>query len=289
MTSGENARIEDPISLREFSTVYFERWRLIAVCAFLAGAIAAITAALLPRVYKATVVVSPVSETAGGGQMGALGSLAAQFGGLAALAGVSIGQDTKKAEALAVLQSEALTTWYIKNQDLLPALFASRWDAKAKAWKKEPPTLWRANQLFKKKVRTVTADAKSGIVNVSISWTDPELAAKWANDLVRLTNVQLRDRAIREAEENIAYLTEQAAKTDIVGIKEAIYTILQHEINKAMLARGTQDFAFKILDPAVPPEKPVWPGPLVWFVAAVIGVLVVAALVMLAQISWRRQ
>ena len=221
--------------------------------------------------------------------MGALGSLAAQFGGLAALAGVSIGQDTKKAESLAVLQSEALTTSYISDQNLLPVLFASRWDATSKEWKKTPPTLWRANQLFKKKVRTVTADTKSGVVNVAISWTDPELAAKWANDLVRLTNVQLRERAIGEAEKNIRYLTEQAAKTEIVGIRQAIYTLLQNEINKAMLARGTQDFAFKVLDPAVPPEKPIWPGPLVWFVAAMVGSLVISGLIVLAQISWQRR
>jgi hypothetical protein len=47
----------------------------------------------------------------------------------------------------------------------------------------------------------------------------------WANELVRMTNDYLRDQAIQESERNIAYLNDQASKTDAVGAKQAIYAL----------------------------------------------------------------
>jgi uncharacterized protein involved in exopolysaccharide biosynthesis len=226
----------------------------------LLGTIAGLYLALtLPKHYTATTVLSPVSSSSNG-QLGGVGSLVSQLGGLASLAGLSASGDAKRAESLAVLQSEALTEKYIDENRLLPVLFEKQWDANAKRWKdtdpEKIPTLWKANQFFNKTVRTVTSEAKTGIVTLEIKWKDPRAAAKWANELVKLTNNYLRAKAIEESDRNIAYLNSEAAKTDVVQVKQAIYTVLQSEISKEMLARGSDEFALKVLDPAVPPEKP---------------------------------
>ncbi len=189
--------------------------------------------------------------------MGLLGTVASQLGGLAGLAGGS--GDSKKAESVAVLQSEFLTESYIKNNDLLPILFYKRWDGAKGAWKVDSPdkapTLWLANQYFKKNVRTVGTDSKSGLITLTIRWIDPKVAAKWANDLVALTNDYLRNKEIAESEASITYLDEEAAKTSDVEARQAIYRILESEINKITFAKGNKEFAFKILDPAVPAER----------------------------------
>ena len=36
-----------------------------------------------------------------------------------------------------------------------------------------------------KSILSVVEDKKSGLINLSISWKDPEVAADWANDLVK--------------------------------------------------------------------------------------------------------
>ena len=127
---------------------------------------------------------------------------------------------------------------------------------------------------FKKKIRTVTTDAKSGLVTLTVRWTDPHTAAKWANDLVHLTNQYRRERAIKESEQNIAYLTAEAGKTDVLGVRQAIYSILQNEISKMMLARGNEQYALKVIDPAIPPEKPASPMPALWTLIAFLGSMV---------------
>jgi uncharacterized protein involved in exopolysaccharide biosynthesis len=116
--------------------------------------------------------------------------------------------------------------------------------------------------MFKNDIRQVTDDKKSGLIVLSIQWKDPALAAKWANDLVRITNNYLRSKAIEEAERNITYLQDQVLKANAVEVQKGIYSLMEQEINKVMLARGREEYALKVVDPAFAPEKPSSPGAL---------------------------
>lgn len=279
-------------SLKEVLDVLLARKWAILVVTVLMGAAGVAVATYLPKKYQAIIVISPVSSSSNGGQAaGALGSLASQFGGLASLAGITASGDSKKTESIAVLQSEALTERYIRENNLLPILFSKQWDTGNSRWKtddeKNKPTLWKGNQLFKKSVRLIASDLKSGLVTMTITWTDPATAAKWANGLVDLTNSYLRDKEIAESERNIAYLNSEAAKTTIVEARLAIFSILQNELNKVMLARGNEEFAFKIIDPAVAPEKHSSPLRTNWLIGGLILGLFLSSAVILTRWSWK--
>jgi uncharacterized protein involved in exopolysaccharide biosynthesis len=122
---------------------------------------------------------------------------------------------------------------------------------------------------------------------LTVTWKDPELAAKWANGLVRMANEYARDRVVAESERNIAYLIEQASKTDALGVKQAIYSILQSEINKEMLARGNNEYALKVLDPAFTPERPSSPKLALWLIMGFFGGLFSALFIVFVQNAWR--
>jgi uncharacterized protein involved in exopolysaccharide biosynthesis len=275
-----------------WTTLRRNKWPILGFMAA-AGLAAAIVAWLTPFSYKATVTMSPASSSSGSGALGGMGSMLSQLGGLASLAGLSGSADSKKAESVAVLQSEALTEKYIEQNNLLPVLYADVWDRQTGKWTVKDaahvPTLWKANLYFQKRVRSVTTDPKTGLVTLSITWRDPRVAAKWANDLVTLTNDYLRKKAIDESERDIEYLNLQAAKTDVVPVKQAIYTLLQNEINKAMLARGNQEYAFKILDPAFAPEVPSSPRPKLWIFIALIGSLMLSVFTAFVKLAWWQQ
>jgi uncharacterized protein involved in exopolysaccharide biosynthesis len=253
-------------SLKEFVDVIWQgRWIILPVTLMTTLA-AGVAAWIVPKTYEAGIVISPTSETPGG-QMSGSGGLS-QVAGLASLVGLSTGNDSKKSESLAVLQSLALTEKYIKDDNLLPILFASKWDKATSKWRttdpEKMPTLWKANELFRDNVRAVVTNPKSGLVTLKITWRDPFLAAKWANEIVAMANDYLRANAITQSERNIAFLGQEAAKTDVVGVKQVIYEILQSEISKEMLARGTEEYAFRILDRALPPERAASPRKLLW-------------------------
>jgi len=269
---------QDEISVSEFvGYLARARWLILSVTITftLAGAIAS---QVLTKKYEASIVVSPVaSTTSGGGLSGGLSSLASQFGDIASMAGISTSTDTKKSESLATLQSEALTTQYIQQENLLPVLYYDKWDAQKNRWDVSN------HKKIPKSVRSITNDTKSGLVTLNITWKDPHLAAKWANDLVKLTNDDLRNKAIQQSESDIAFLNDQAAKTAEVGIKQGIYTLLQTEIKQAMLARATEEFALKVIDPAVAPEKASFPDPIAWTVSGFVGGLLLSVLFVLVR------
>ena len=280
------------ISLSEMLTILRRGKWLIFCCAVVLMVVAGSTAWLIPNTYVAVTLLSPVTSSAGDGQLGSLGSAAAQLGGLASLAGISGSGDSKKSESIAILQSEALTEKFIQTNNLLPILYAKRWDATAKSWKeKNPqkvPTLWKAYQDFKK-LRTAVNDTKTGLVTLTVAWKDPSLAAKWANDLVAMTNAELRAKSIAQSERNMAYLTDEAAKTSVVEVKLAVYKLLENEINKVMLARGSDEYAFRILDPAVPPEKPANLPVVAWLAIGFLGGFLLAIPIVLIKARTVRQ
>lgn len=254
----------DSVSVRDV-LLFLWRSRWFALVGAAVCAAAAIGAGLVatPR-YTASVEVLPVNS--GEGSLGSLGSAVSQLSGLASLAGLSMGAEGGfKVEALATLQSEALTDKYVQQKDLLPVLFAGRWNPATRTWRRgvKIPTLWEANRLFQA-IRVVHDDAKTGLVTVTIRWDNPQTAAAWANGLVELTNDYLRQKTIDDADRSIAYLTQEALKTNIVEVKSAIYMLMENEIKKEMFARGRRDFALRVIDPAVPPENRSYPRPLLW-------------------------
>ena len=275
---------EREITIAElFSILWRSKWRLLAVAIITAAAAYGISR-FLPVKYDAVIVVAPVSSQSSASK---LSDVASSFGGLSGLLGFSSSGNEQKAEYIATLQSEALTTSFIKEQNLLPVLYPKQWVSQTNSWNtsnpKKVPTLWKANRLFATSVRGITENAKTGLVTMTISWKDPVQAAAWANGLVKLTNDYLRDKAIARSERNIQYLSSQAAKANAIELRTAIFELLQNEIKTEMVSRGNDEYALKVIDPAAVPEKQASPQPFLLSLSAALGALAVYALVIVAR------
>jgi uncharacterized protein involved in exopolysaccharide biosynthesis len=255
----QTAVYADEISLRDLFTEFRNSKVILCVLIAVFTVGGGILGLLSEKEYQASALLSPTIED-NTGRMGGLSALASQYSGLASLAGISLPGSKGKDEAIAVLQSELLTESYIRDKNLLPILYAKLWDPRTGKWltsdPKKIPTLWKANRLFTKQIRGVSEDKKGSLVVLTIKWKDPKQAALWANDLVKLTNSYLRNKAIQEAQRNIVYLNEQAAKTNVIEAQKAVYSLLETEINKEMVARGREEYALKVIDPAFVPERP---------------------------------
>jgi uncharacterized protein involved in exopolysaccharide biosynthesis len=212
-----------------------------------AGTVIAFT--LTPK-YHADVVVSPAEGAGGSGELGGLG-------GLASLAGINLGGGGKKSEeALEYLRSRAFTRGFIERHALLPVLFAKKWDASRNAWRDgvRVPTIAEGVEKFSKQVRQIAEDKRTGIVTLSIIWSDRFAAANWANSLIAEADSALRERAIAEQNRSVDYLKSEAAQTSTVEIGSAISKLMETELKNAMVARTRDAYAFKMLDPAVAPD-----------------------------------
>ncbi|WP_044562765.1 hypothetical protein, partial [Azospirillum sp. B4] len=249
------------------------RHGFLAAVLFLASVGAAVTLAfLLPPYWRVEVTVMPVAKSGSGLGNLDLGTASGLLGGLGGLGGVGslLGKSSSNEdEAMAVLGSRELFDTYATQQNLLPVLFASKWDATARRWAvpdEEAPTLRRGFKLFNRSIRDITLDRRSGIVTLAITWKDRDLAVRWARDLIALTNAQLRDRAMADANRNLAYLRTAMANAQKEGNSNALTAALvnayERTLQNYLYATGQTEFAFRVIDPPTVPDvrERVWPN-----------------------------
>lgn len=240
--------------LRLWRIVWQSRW-LIATVTVLTAILALVYAFTAKERYTAEALLIPAApDSSQGGLPGQLGGLA----GLASsLAGISLG-GADSTEPLAVLRSRGFTQDFIEEHNLLTVLFADKWDTTKRAWKSPDQARWPdihdAVKYFDEDVRRIKEDKKSGLVTVTVEWTDRKVAAEWANLLVKDLNDRMRQRSLTEAEANLEYLKEQLGSAHVVTLQQSIGRLLETELQKVMLAKGKEEFAFRVVDSATAPK-----------------------------------
>lgn len=272
---------EDEIDLRDIWRVLVKYKRMILSSVFIAALIAAGISMSLPNIYRAEMLLAPVKDdnAKGGGMSAALGGL----GGFASLAGISLGGGGNTEENLAVLKSREFLWKFVQENKLMPILFDDKWDEAQKKWKeidpKKQPGQLDAIRLINEKVLEVNSDKKTNLVTISIDWKDPVLASAWVDQLVTQLNQYLRAEAISRSENNLKYLNEELARTQIEEMRKALFDLIGQEQKKAMVAHAQREFAFRVLDPTVVPDKKIKPKRAIIVLLSVVLVGFVAMLI----------
>ena len=251
---------EDEINLLDYWRVLTRYKWMIVTIVVLATAVGIVLAYTMTPVYRAEVLLAPASEE----ENGSMGAIASQFGGIASLAGISLGSGGSSTEqALATLQARSFLAPFIEEHDLLSVLFADKWNKTSKSWistsPADVPTKEAAYEMLKS-ILTVNADKKRGLVTIAVDWKDPRQAAQWANELVARLNRHEKQLAIKETEQSIDFLKNELAKTSVLDLQQAIYRLLEAQTKKVMFANARDQYAFKIIDPAVVPERNIKPN-----------------------------
>jgi len=244
---------EDEIDLLEYWRIIWKRKWMIIGCSFLAAVLAAWVSLQKPNMYKAEVLLSPVSDGSSGGGM-SLGGL----GGLASLAGISVSGGGSSETNLAVLKTRDFIWKFIQEEKLMPILFADAWDEDKKTWKEtdpeKQPSLWAAYRMCLG-MMTISTDTKTGLITLGVEWKDADLAAKWANDLDQRLNYYLRQKALRESAANLEYLHRELNRSQVEDMRKTLFALISQEQKKAMFANTRVQYAFSVVDKAVAPDK----------------------------------
>jgi uncharacterized protein involved in exopolysaccharide biosynthesis len=245
----------------DLNRLILQLWRrrfLLALLATVGGAAGIALSFWVSPEYKADAVLIASDEILGLNASGALGSL----GGLASLVGVG-GAGNKESEAVETLKSRGLTISYIESNGLMPILFPGRWDVatnKGKAdFRGHVLTLEDGYRKFDKSVRAVVENRKTGLVNITVTWTDPNLAKQWVDGLIKAANDRLRTKAEERSSRNLEYLRKASEATTIMEVKTSIYKLMETEIKKQMVAYGADDYAFRTVDAAIVPQRRSYP------------------------------
>jgi uncharacterized protein involved in exopolysaccharide biosynthesis len=278
------------MTLRELVQGIRRDWRQFAGIVILVVVASVVFALLSKPMYRSEASVVGVSDD---GMASGLSGLAGQFGGLASLAGLSLPKGGNWEQAVATLRSRHLVERLITSGNLLPKLFPGKWDSAASRWRADlgkPPSLGDAVYLFRQRVLQVREDPKTGMVTVRVDWHDPVLAADWANRLVALADSELRREAIEGSTRALQALQAELARSEQVELRAAISRLMEAQVKAKMFATIRDEYAFHVIDVAVPPDldKRVQPTRTVMVLAGGILGVILGLLFVLLRVEWRR-
>ena len=263
---------DDEIDLRELFSVLWAGKKVIVAITGLFAAAAVVYALSIANEYKASIVIAPAQQE-GGGLSGALG----QLGGLASLAGVSLGGGggSEAAVAQEIMQSWGFVEQFIVNNELEVEVFAAEgwnktsnvltidsdlYDKDSNKWlidedgQLRAPTSWELYGAFSKRL-SVSEDKKSGLTSVSIEYFSPIVAKNWVDLYVAAINEHMRQRKLSQVNSNIEYLQAQIEKTSIAEMREVFYQIIEEQVKNKMLAEASPEYAFVTVSPSMVPEE----------------------------------
>ncbi|AAV81380.1 Wzz/FepE/Etk N-terminal domain-containing protein [Idiomarina loihiensis] len=263
---------DDEIDLRElFGIIWDGKWIIIAITfVFAVGSV--IYSLSLPNIYKAEATLAPTEEAQGQG-------LGGELGGLANLAGISVGSGKvdKVTMAMEILQSRQFIKNFVQKHNILPEIMAvkewnessgelvfneevynpnaNKWVRKTESSKQPAPTSWVYVNVFKNGLLVEKDEETPGLVNLSVSHRSPIIAHRWAEWLIQDINDHMRQRDIKEAQSSMEYLQNELGETNLSSMQQVFYQLIEKQIQTIMLANVRPEYVFQVLDPAVVPEQ----------------------------------
>jgi uncharacterized protein involved in exopolysaccharide biosynthesis len=280
-----NMPASDEIDLRELFAVIWSGKIIIAAVTFLFAVVAIFYTLSVPDIYASEVTLTPADDSGN--------NLTGQLGGIAALAGVSFGsQAVNKTEIIIeIMKSRDFIARFIRKERIEVTLMAAHgWDKKnnkiiinpevydisKNVWmsgntgdNKSEPSIQEMTDSFRNLMQ-INTDKLSGVVRVSFKHYSPYFAKSTLDNFIDVLNNEMRNRDLAEAEKSIKYLNEQLKKTDVSDFRLTIFSLIEEQTKKAMLANVRDDYAFKVIDPAVVPETKSEPKRLVLVVSSML-------------------
>lgn len=245
----------------------------ISLIGIVFGAISVVYALSLPNVYSTkTIVISNLSE-------GGMGGSLSKLGGLASIAGVSLGGGkTTSPEVLSeTIKSNSFLAEFIRSQEIEIELMAAKdfdpasgkfllnekiYDADSNTWVRDykyPQTLAPSDIELVEKFKDVFGvnfARKTKLITLNFKSYSPEQSQKIPFELVKFFNEYMRAIDIKEATSTVAYLEDQLVKANAKEVKIALQQILEEQFKKLALANTRDEYAFKIIEaPLYPANK----------------------------------
>jgi len=266
--NGANKEENSDLRLLDFAKLIKDTWLPAMVGFLLFGAVGVSASYLVQPEYNSRVLLEYTGDPT---KRERIGSSAGSLGGLAAIAGFSLGSDGNPKDAtLAILRSWDFAGEFIRANGLAPLLNEDDWNETVGRWRNpaNPPSEWRTIKAFHRDVLHISDDAKTGLVSVSVEWKDPVIAADWATKLVLMINARLRKTTIEETNRSIRHLKAELVEAQNTELQRAIAGLLQAQIEALMFADIRSEFAFRTIDPALAPpiDEYFYPNHILFFI-----------------------
>jgi uncharacterized protein involved in exopolysaccharide biosynthesis len=260
----------------------------------------------LPNEYRSEAIVKLSQQHASG-----TSSLAAQYGGIAAAAGIDIpGSSSEKSEDLVIeiIKSREFLKHLLTFENVLPQIMAAKkfdfetqktifdrklYLSKNNKWVRKPkspfgviPSYLEAHELYINELLTVYFDKKTNFITINITHVSPIFAENFLTLIINEINRLEREKDLFTINKKLIYLEDQLSKYEIKDIQDSIFNIMEIQLEKKMLTDINDEYFIEILDsPFMPEEKSSPQRSLICILGAVLGFIFSVSFVLLRNIN----
>lgn len=242
------------------------------IIGFFIFAIVAVAYSLsLPNIYTARVVVSSnINESSGG--------LSGSLGGLASMAGISLGGGEMSPEVVKeALASNSFLGEFVQEIKLAEVLFAAtnfdsgenkfnyddsifnketgEWVRKFKYPKTQKPSTEEMAVKFKESL-TFSFDRKTKLINITFSSLSPKLSKSVLDLLITSFNEHMKEKDQLDAQKTIDYLKGKLNEEKVLEVRLALQQLFEEQLKKLAFTETKAEYALRVLDkPLIPSNK----------------------------------
>ncbi|MHB8108682.1 MAG: YveK family protein [Syntrophorhabdaceae bacterium] len=232
---------EPDINLIDLLKIILKHKKLITYIVIISVLCTAAISLLMTKIYESRAMITPVEAPAAQSGMAAI---AAQFG-------VMTPQSSNVSEIVGLLKSNILMQKVMEKGKFYD-IFFDKDDLKGKT---DNEKLWKAIRLLKEDILKITENKKENIITISAQYKDPVVAQKIASITLTELTEYMTTEAKRVAEANKVNLDSQMVTTADPFVRQKIYALIAQQIETSMMAAAKENFAFKIIDPPMVPDK----------------------------------
>lgn len=233
--------------------------------------------------YQAQIQVTPTPAQQGGG--------AAAGGGLAAAAaalnlnGPTVTQGNDFQLYLNSFSSRDLADELAQNPTFMHTIFASEWNEATQTWHEPelsptqarekwfrdllgfPEVQWHApNGEDMLSFLTATVEVqqdprKPFLARITCTWYEPKFALQFLAAAHHAADDALRRKALKRANDNIAFLNDRLAKVTLAEHRTALAAALSQQEQNAMMAQSNSAYAADLIEQPWTSSYPVFPRP----------------------------
>lgn len=272
----------------EFFRILMDRWKIL-----LAFTLAGLGAAVLylnvaTYTYSVSFRVTPTESE--------VGNLTGKLGGLAAVAGLSLGADQAIQPFELYVESfysPEVAARLSARTDILQQAFPDEWNAQTGAWEEprtpirlvgravksalgipvfpwEQPNAARLQEYIKDEVILVR-DPKKSVTTFSMDHANPDFAVLLLSSLHDSVDQMIRDRALRRANSYIDYLSMKLGEVSLAEHREALATTLGEQERVRMMSSSSMPYAAEPLGKPIVSLRPTKPKPLLILALGLLG------------------
>jgi len=260
------------VQLLRYWNLLRARWILIVVATVGTTLLVGLyTKYFMEKVYRAETVITPVPPGQSLASSSALGGIDSMGGGMLSLFRFGgEGDNTTTAQRyIAIMRSFSFTTELARRYGVDKEIAAREGVDPAQL------SPWKLNDALKDSI-DAEYDYKTGNLMIYFLDPSPARAKRMLNHFLESLRDKVRNEEIQSASTAAASLQEEIAKTSDAILQNQLYELLARQIQRAKLAQVQADFAFKMVEPPLAPEK--YYAPVARRNATLAGALVFVAL-----------